>query len=144
MCVEVCPTRAIAFVDLREDFLASGTPKMDFVRGGCIMSMKCIDVCPSGALRKITSSEAKIGTAEIDRSNCLAWTRDACLVCFKVCPVQGAITLDETAKPHVNPEKCNGCGICVYECPAPSYPGYAPGMKKPMAIDSQGAKRLES
>ncbi len=41
-----------------------------------------------------------------------------CNPCTEVCP-QGAITIegDITNVPHVDFEKCNGCGICIANCP---------------------------
>lgn len=44
--------------------------------------------------------------------------RIPCNPCTEVCP-QGAITIegDITNVPHVNFDKCNGCGICIANCP---------------------------
>jgi Fe-S-cluster-containing hydrogenase component 2 len=41
-----------------------------------------------------------------------------CNPCTEVCS-QGAITIegDITNVPHVDFEKCNGCGICIANCP---------------------------
>ncbi|NOZ60486.1 MAG: 4Fe-4S ferredoxin [Calditrichaeota bacterium] len=44
--------------------------------------------------------------------------RIPCNPCTEVCP-QGAITIegDITNVPHVDFDKCNGCGICIANCP---------------------------
>ena len=41
-----------------------------------------------------------------------------CNPCTEVCP-QGAITIegDITNVPHVDFDKCNGCGLCIANCP---------------------------
>jgi len=36
--------------------------------------------------------------------------------CVEVCPVR-AITMGKDRLPIINPDKCDGCGICIKECP---------------------------
>jgi len=54
--------------------------------------------------------EEKTGKAEINfTGQCVR-----CLTCFRVCPY-GAISLN--SKVAVDPQACEGCGICAAECP---------------------------
>ena len=56
------------------------------------------------------SPESLTGKAEIEYSgHCVG-----CLTCFRVCPY-GAISL--TPRVTVDPEACQGCGLCAAECP---------------------------
>jgi len=122
-CLEVCPTGAITLSGVEDGLMAVGTPTVDALRGPCEAFagrcdglLPCVRSCPSGALQ--WGRGIKIGSAEIDRSLCIAWKRNGgCLVCKEVCPVPEAIQVGEK-KPHFNPDACIGCGRCVYACPA--------------------------
>lgn len=57
------------------------------------------------------------GVVRIREKDCLGYT-SFCSVCSERCPVPGAIVI-ELGRPRVDPEHCNGCGICVGVCPAP-------------------------
>ncbi|MGC8874312.1 MAG: 4Fe-4S dicluster domain-containing protein, partial [Chloroflexia bacterium] len=71
------------------------------------------------------------GVAQIDPTRCLTWTENrSCTVCHDTCPVPGGairLVAEETQtpsgerirvqRPHVRQERCNGCGICAYNCP---------------------------
>jgi ferredoxin len=72
-----------------------------------------------------------IGHAYIIRDRCIAWADQIdCIVCEEMCPVPDkAIYLEETPLtnengniitvqlPHVNRDRCIGCGICEHKCP---------------------------
>ena len=124
-CVEVCPTSAIVFADVADGITKVGTPKIDAlkgpceaVKGRCEGNLRCVNQCPTSALRHVEGDELKIGHASLDEPLCIAWTEGDCLVCYEVCPVFGAIVLTEDRKPVFNREVCVGCGRCVYACPA--------------------------
>lgn len=114
-CLEVCPTGAITSLLLTEGVLGAGTPRLDYRRGYCELCLKCVEVCPTGALAPIEKDSVRLGVAQVDRRNCVAWVWDACTRCLCACPSQ-AIVLDEQQRPMVEAERCNGCGKCEYVC----------------------------
>ena len=120
------------------------TPVMDFAVGFCQLNCTlCSEVCPTGAIQKISIEEKnglnafaekgpiRVGTAFFDRGRCLPWAMETpCVVCEEVCPVtpKAIGTYDEEFerwdgevvtlnKPYMRPELCIGCGICEHECP---------------------------
>jgi formate hydrogenlyase subunit 6/NADH:ubiquinone oxidoreductase subunit I len=78
----------------------------------------------------------KIGTAFYDRGRCLPWAMNTdCIVCEEMCPVSPKaiwfesveVTLRDGRKktlkrPHVDPVRCTGCGICENKCPVHDLP----------------------
>ncbi len=114
-CLEVCPTGAITPVLLTEAALGAGTPRLDFARGYCDLCMKCVAVCPTGALAPIEKDAVRLGVAQVDRQNCVAWVWDACTRCLNACPSQ-AIVLDDRQRPVVDADRCTGCGKCEHAC----------------------------
>jgi ferredoxin-type protein NapG len=115
-CVEICPQAIIETVTVMEEVAGSGTPKLDFHEGACDFCMKCVEVCPTGALEMMELEEIKLGLAEVVPEFCIAWDWGSCTLCVEVCPYE-AISLDEKKRPVVDPERCNGCGVCEYQCP---------------------------
>ncbi len=127
LCVQVCPNDVLRASSKLETFMQ---PEMSYERGYCRPECtKCSEVCPAGAIRKITREEKtaiQIGHAVWIGQNCVP-LRDgvACGNCAKHCP-SGAITMmpydpnDEASPkiPIVNEERCIGCGACEHVCPA--------------------------
>lgn len=123
-CARKCPTGAIVLATLNDGFVEIGTPKIDALRGACERIQGrcdqfalCEQSCPTGAIQRIEKEDIKSGSVISDRDECIAWRGGSCLVCSEVCPVQGAISLDE-ARPVFIPAVCVGCGRCVNACPA--------------------------
>ncbi|HMK92173.1 MAG TPA: 4Fe-4S dicluster domain-containing protein, partial [Thermoleophilia bacterium] len=143
--INVCPTNVLQPATLAESGLEGlWTPVMDFAVGFCQLNCTlCSEVCPTGAIQKISLAEKlglekhkdkgpiRVGTAFFDQGRCLPWAMQTpCVVCQEVCPVtpKAIGTYDETItrwdgtqvtlnKPYMRPELCIGCGICEHECP---------------------------
>ncbi len=118
-CSEVCPTEVIVQEVIGENLLGFGTPQLAFRMGYCTFCLKCVQSCPTGALAVAPGEQVVLGVAQINTTNCIAWTWGGCTKCQQVCP-KGAITLDQAERPVVDPAPCNGCGRCEYECPSSS------------------------
>lgn len=127
-CLEVCPTGAIRQVLLTEDWVAAGTPRLDFLDGYCNLCLRCTDVCLTGALQPAAKETVRLGIAQIDTQRCIAWSWNGCTKCSQMCP-EGAIHLDRDKRPVVDADKCNGCGVCENVCPAASIRSYGGGGK---------------
>lgn len=125
-CVQACPYDLVQPRPLTVDFPATGTPELLFKNGYCDFCMKCVEVCPTGALSFEAPTADNIGMAKVISDSCVAWDWGGCTVCADECPVEGAITLDERGRPHVNEDLCDGCGLCELVCPAPSLRAYDP------------------
>lgn len=127
LCVTVCPNNVLRPSSRLEHLMQ---PEMSFEKGYCRPEcVKCSEVCPAGAILKITPEEKtewKVGTAGVDYDLCVV-NRDgvSCGNCAHHCPV-GAIRMvrknpdDEKSSriPSVNEEKCIGCGACENLCPS--------------------------
>lgn len=132
-CEEVCPQQVIQPVTLSQSWMAAGTPHLDFRQGYCDLCMRCVEECPSGALRFITPEHVRLGIAEVDRAACVAWAWDGCSVCTETCPTN-AIVLDEHNRPTVDPDLCNGCGMCEWDCPRATLRNYDPARSKGIRV----------
>lgn len=113
------------------------TPKLVARTGYCEFNCTlCGQVCPTGALRKLTLTEKhqlKIGNAWFDKDRCLPWAKGIpCMVCEEHCPTpEKAIRFRQgetvntkgervmVKQPYIVDELCIGCGICEYKCPLP-------------------------
>ena len=127
LCVSQCPNDVLR---PSTDLMHLMQPEMSYERGWCRPECTaCSDVCPAGAIAKITKEEktsiAK-GRAVWVPKNCIVTANGIpCGNCSRHCPA-GAIEMvplqgDETGKlliPAVNESKCIGCGACEYVCPA--------------------------
>ena len=75
---------------------------------------KCSEVCPSGAIKKLTLKEkqhTQIGLASVNIDSCIQ-----CGLCVMECP-RSAITKAQGDFPQIDTEKCIGCGACQAVCP---------------------------
>ncbi len=104
-CMKVCPTNAIQPALHESGIEGIWTPMLVMRAGYCEYNcVLCGEVCPTGAIWKITEAEKigkslktgdpdptakpiKIGTAFFDRGRCLPWAMDIpCIVCEEFCP----------------------------------------------------------
>jgi len=136
MCLSVCPTGGLQ-PSLREAG-AGGiwTPILVSRMGFCNYACNaCGSNCPTGAIPALPLEEKQqtvIGVAYVDQDRCLPWAEDMhCIVCEEMCPLpEKAVELEEyhtmdasggpltLLRPTVIPDRCIGCGVCEYKCPA--------------------------
>lgn len=127
LCVSVCPNGVLRPSSGIANLMQ---PEVSYERGYCRPECtKCSEVCPAGAILKITKAEKsaiQIGHAVWVRENCVVLTDGVeCGNCARHCPA-GAILMipsdpgnnDSPLVPMVNTERCIGCGACENLCPA--------------------------
>ncbi|MCZ6677684.1 MAG: 4Fe-4S dicluster domain-containing protein [Candidatus Poribacteria bacterium] len=118
-CVDSCPANAIQILQRTDPHLAN-TPYIDPDHQPCVVcdSLECMQVCPSGALQKLTADEIQIGLAEVSYDTCLRSREIDCRYCIDACPMgEKAIRLDSQRRVEVLPSGCVGCGVCQHRCP---------------------------
>jgi ferredoxin-type protein NapF len=125
-CVRACP-EGIIVADLGRGGIAGlFAPRVTYEKGFCQPHCHlCTQVCPSGAIARLTLPEkerALIGLARVDMPACLIAQGTGCGACVHACPWQ-AITIEVGDPPDyvetlaIDPERCNGCGACQAICP---------------------------
>lgn len=116
-CIAACPYDAILKAPVRLGNLA-GTPIVEADTAACMMcsDFPCIDSCKPGVLTKL--HPPIMGTAKITEQLCLTHHHTTCTVCSERCPIDGALSVTD-GKPFINEDRCTGCGMCRYVCPAP-------------------------
>ena len=123
LCVAECPNNILRPSTDLKHFMQ---PEMSYERGYCRPECtRCSEVCPTGAITKITKEEKTqyhVGTARVNPDLCVVEEGIECGNCARHCPA-GAIKLvkDEQTgyrRPVVNEERCIGCGACENLCPA--------------------------
>ncbi|MFH1970635.1 MAG: 4Fe-4S binding protein [Verrucomicrobiota bacterium] len=128
-CMRACP-EGIIIPDLGTGGPGSWlTPRLDFSQRYCNEWCRvCTGVCPTGAIGHL-SLEAKralsIGTAQVNRSRCLAWNEaQYCMVCHEFCSYQAVRIVEHNGVncPEVDEALCRGCGACQSHCPAEPSP----------------------
>ncbi|MFN3621415.1 MAG: 4Fe-4S binding protein [Nitrososphaerales archaeon] len=134
-CADVCPTKGIK--PDNSSLFAIGAPSLvgycavylDLVeptpsknrafkrsKSSAEVCYKCVDTCPTGALKRIRLDELKMGVAEVNRSTCLAWIYNVCYRCVDIC-VFDAVRITGSGGVEVNEMLCVGCKQCEYICP---------------------------
>lgn len=126
LCVAQCPSKI-----LKPSFLEYGVegmmqPIMDFSHGFCNYDCTlCTEVCPNGALKKLTKDEkhaTQMGIVKFIKTNCVVYTDETfCGACSEHCPTQAVYMVPykgDLTIPELNTAICVGCGGCEYVCPA--------------------------
>ena len=123
LCVAECPNNVLRPSTSLEHLMQ---PEMSFEKGYCRPECtRCSELCPTGAICKITKEEKTqyhVGTARVNRESCLSASgRSSCGKCASICP-SGAIQMVEDPEtgykfPVVAEEICIGCGACENLCP---------------------------
>lgn len=149
-CMKVCPNNALHPTFMEAGFEALWSPvlvpRVGYCEPNCVL---CGQVCPTGAIWKITEAEKlgkpappasgtpiKIGTAFYDQGRCLPWAMATdCIVCEEWCPTSpkaiflvSADVVDAEGRtktvrrPAVDAKRCIGCGACEFACPVKDRP----------------------
>jgi len=128
LCVTHCPQQILKPAGFNFGFEYAFKPHMIFYEMAyCNYECTaCTEVCPTGAIHKLTKEEKKVtqvGIAQFEKDRCIVATENtSCGACSEHCPTQavrmepyldGNLTL-----PHVHEELCIGCGGCESICPA--------------------------
>jgi polyferredoxin len=150
-CVRACPNNALQLTFTEAGLMGLWspvvTPKIGYCEPSCVL---CSEVCPTGAIQEMTprqkgwiavegvaSTPLLIGTAVYDQRLCLPWAKATdCVVCLEWCPVapkaiyvKDAMAMDAEGKlraikqPHIDLNRCVGCGACEFSCPLQEQPG---------------------
>jgi polyferredoxin len=109
-CMKVCPNNALHPALFEAGVEGLWTPILIPRIGYCELScVLCGQVCPTGAIRKISEkarvgggqASIKIGVAAVDRGRCLPWGMSIpCIVCEEFCPTSPkAIWVEEVDVP---------------------------------------------
>ena len=114
-CVEVCPAKAIRI----DQGVAGGVPYIDADFAACAVctGLKCMSVCPSGAIVATSINDIDMGTAVWKEESCLRTHGQECTICVEKCPLGSAAIELKDGVVAVNPLGCIGCGVCQQECP---------------------------
>ena len=110
LCVKNCPMKIIKKADGEFPVV-----HIDYGASHCDYNCcKCSEVCPSGALKRLTLAQkqrTQTGMAVINHKVCVK-----CGLCVMECP-RRIISKQAGKKPIINEAACIGCGACQSTCP---------------------------
>lgn len=111
LCVQNCPMKILKKADS-----AYPAVHIDLAESFCAFDChKCGDVCPSGAIRRLSLSDkqrTQIGLASVDESKCVK-----CGLCVMKCPKHAIKKERFEDFPRFDSDLCIGCGACKAACP---------------------------
>lgn len=118
-CISVCPTHVLSSSSGQYGMAHPLHPVKNYDESFCLYDcVKCTEVCPTGALDRLTVEEKhlfRVGLATVDTEACIG-----CGLCARNCP-RDTITMVREGKRRVakiDLDGCIGCGECQYVCPA--------------------------
>jgi MauM/NapG family ferredoxin protein len=116
-CVKVCPAQCIK-IDAT-GYKGGGAPYIDLDEMACVVcdGLKCMHVCPTGALAPTPLPEIDMGTAVWNEMLCVRSQGEDCAICVERCPVGSFAIEAKDNVIEVHPQGCIGCGVCQYYCP---------------------------
>ena len=116
-CVKVCPVQAIKIDPAGK--MGNGLPFIDADSAACAVcsGLKCMSVCPSGALKPTSINDIDMGTAVWWEETCVRSAGQECTICVDHCPLGSAAIELKGNRIAVNPLGCIGCGVCQHDCP---------------------------
>ena len=133
LCIANCTGHTLKPAFLEYGLAGMGQPVLSFEVGKCEFECRnCSNLCPTGALKKLTADEkhhCRIGEVRYYRERCVVVTDGtSCGACAEHCPT-GALQMvpyrDHLTIPQVVEELCIGCGCCQYICPVSGAEGKA-------------------
>lgn len=111
-CLAACPQHILVRGD-------GGFPQLDFKRGECTFCQECVNACPEPVFQATTRLPWTATLLIAD--SCLAQHGVYCMTCRDQCDAR-AIQFKPQAgrmpQPHVDDNRCTGCGACIKPCPA--------------------------
>ena len=136
-CRSVCPLNCISVANMNDGLLNARTPKLNYHRGYCDFCNKCIECCPTGALKAFDPVKEWISPASLDTALCIAYqpSGPGCRRCVNECPFD-AIHADSIGRPILDTNKCNGCGYCEYICPSNSFRAFSGIRKRAITVEA--------
>lgn len=124
-CIEACPHDVIFPLAARLGADVVKTPALDLLTRGCHLceDWPCVSVCEPKALIRLVDDTSESGyvalnkfaNATIDESRCLPFSGPECGACISVCPIEGALHLEQE-KPVITEDLCVGCALCRDAC----------------------------
>jgi formate hydrogenlyase subunit 6/NADH:ubiquinone oxidoreductase subunit I len=133
--MKVCPQGALHPAIGEAGLEGVWTPRLVPSLGYCDYTCNlCGQICPTEAIQPLPLEQKQhtsIGLASFDTTRCIPYACGReCMVCEEHCPIpdkaiffvevdspQRDGSVQRIKQPHVDPEKCIGCGICEHVCP---------------------------